>query len=265
MFRFLPRAFAAQALTIMLLATIRSTAFAQEPSQAKREPITTDRPDFTEAAVVVPRYYLQVENGFTYQKGRHVYSLSGTETLFRYGVANRLELRLGLPDFNRQRTVGKTTSGFGDTYLGVKYQIGPTKNGWDFSLIPAVFLPTGQSGFSSGSADPEIKFCASRELNAKWDVSGMLYASLPTVDGRRNSTLQTTLSFGYALGGRWHTFFEYVGTFSQHDGPEHLSHSGLAYLVNNDMQFDVHYGFGLNSNAPQSFVGAGFSFRFNTR
>ena len=53
-------------------------------------------------------------------------------------------------------------------------------------------------------------------------------------------------------------------TFSQHGGPEHLYHYGFTYLIHEDMQFDVHYGLGLNNNAPESFVAEGVSFRFNT-
>lgn len=264
MSRFSPFGFATHMLLILSLASFKTAAFAQAPLQEKREPITTDRPDFTEAAIVVPRHYLQIENGFTYQSSRRVYSLSGPETLFRYGVADRFEMRLGLPDYNRQRTGGLTATGFSDLYLGAKYQIGPCGNGWELSVIPAMFLPTGQHDFSSGGIDPEIKLCFSRDLSPKWDVSGMFYGSLPTENGRRNATLQTTLSFGWDLGRKWRMFNEYAGTFSRHAGPQHLYHSGFTYLIHEDMQFDVHYGYGLNNNVPQSFVGAGLSFRFKT-
>lgn len=68
-------------------------------------------------------------------------------------------------------------------------------------MIPAVFFPTGRRAFSSGTIEPEIKFCLGKDLNARLDLSGMLYVSLPTEQGCRNSTLQSTLSFGYSLGG----------------------------------------------------------------
>jgi hypothetical protein len=236
----------------------------QEKTADEPEPIATDRPDFTESALVVGRRVLQIENGFTYINARGLYSISGPETLFRYGVSRNWELRLGVPNYFSQRAGGVTTRGFGDTYFGAKVQLGP-KGKWDLSLIPAIFIPTGPRDFSSRAIDPEVKFCYARDLSERWAFSGMVYWALPTDNGRRNSTLQKTFSFGYALGGRWSVFFEYVGTFARHSEPEHLYHSGLVYLINNDTQFDIHYGFGLNSSAPESFIAAGISFRFGAK
>ncbi len=229
------------------------------------EPINTDRPDFTESAIVVPHRYLQVENGFTYENDRRIYTLSGPETLIRYGACKRFELRLGLPSYFSQRAGGVSASGFGDTYVGAKFQLGPTPSGLDISLIPAVFLPTGPRDFSTRTVDPELKFCLSKDLSERVSLSGMLYWSLPTEYQRRNSTLQTTLSLGWNLAKRWNVFLEYAGTFSAHAGPQHIAHSGFSYLLNDDVQLDIHYGLGLNNNSPESFIGAGVSFRFGTR
>jgi hypothetical protein len=257
----------AGALAGLCYAFLGGPALAQPEGKPEDEPdtIATDRPDFTESALVVPHRWLQIENGFTYLGSRGVYALGGPESLFRYGVGRGWELRLAVPNYNTVRTGGMTTSGFGDTYLGAKVQLGPTKGGWDVSLIPAVFVPSGSRDFSSRSGDPEIKLCYAKDLSPRWVFSGMVYYSLPTENARRNSTLQKTFSFGYDLGGRWSMFFEYVGTFARHSYPEHLYHSGFAYLLNNDTQFDIHYGLGLNSNAPEFFIGAGLSFRFGQK
>lgn len=255
-------------IAIQLITFTPSSVQAQNngaETQEKPDPIATDRPDFTESALVVGRRVLQMENGFTYVNGRGVYTLNGPETLFRYGVSRNWELRLGLPNYISQRAGGVTTEGFGDTYLGAKVQLGPTKGGWDFSLIPAIFVPSGIRDFSARSIDPEIKFCYAKDLSDRWTLSGMVYGAWPTENARRNSTLQKTLSFGHDLGKGWNVFFEYVGTFSRYSGPEHLYHSGFVYLLNNDTQFDIHYGFGLNNNAPESFIAAGLSIRFGAK
>lgn len=251
----------ALAATTLLAGPTRAQTAAPHPV-VKREPIVTDRPDFTESDVVVPRGMLQIETGFTAEQGRGSRSLGLPEAFLRYGAARNFEWRLGLPDFSQVRAGGQTARGVGDTYLGAKFQLGPTRQGLGVSLIPAVFLPTGGRDFGSGGVDPEIKLCLAKELSARWGVGGMLYASGPTEDGRRNPTLQNTVSFGYALTDRLSVFNEYAGTFARRGAAEHLLHSGLAYLLSDDGQVDLHFGFGLSPAAPDSFVGAGYSLRF---
>jgi hypothetical protein len=43
---------------------------------------------------------------------------------------------------------------------------------------------------------------------------------------------------------------------------EHYLNGGLTYLINNDVQFDVRVGWGLNEAAEDFFAGAGLSVRF---
>lgn len=123
-----------------------TTAHAQDEA----EPVVTDRPDFTESAVVVPMGVLQIESGSTYEQGSGVKIFSGPELLLRYGFTERWEWRLGLPDYAHQSGGGWRINGTGDTYIGFKYQAGPTRTGLDISIIPAMTVPTGDSGFSSG-------------------------------------------------------------------------------------------------------------------
>ena len=60
-------------------------------------PITTDRPTFTNSSIVVPAGSLQAENGIlgTNNHGQNIFD--GPETLVRFGVASRTELRLTVP------------------------------------------------------------------------------------------------------------------------------------------------------------------------
>src|SRR3989304_2578862 len=59
--------------------------------------ITTDRPDQTESSLVLPPGYVQLETGWTHvdddEHGEDFESDSVPETLLRYGMGNRLELR----------------------------------------------------------------------------------------------------------------------------------------------------------------------------
>jgi hypothetical protein len=73
---------------------------------------------------VVPAGSLQMENGFleTGSQGQSV--LDGAESLVRFGVAKRTELRFTVPDYFQDLSAGG--SGFGDFAFGVKEQLGPT-------------------------------------------------------------------------------------------------------------------------------------------
>lgn len=233
-------------------------------ANAQDEPdvIATDRPDFTETAFVVKRGVFQLETGFTYQRSDGAYSFGGPEALLRYGVGKKFELRLGLPNYTNLRLNRRTTSGIGATYLGFKYQVGPLPGDVGVSLIPAVFAPTGGNDFNSGDWDPEIKLCLSKNINDRFTINGMLYALCPREDGRRNFTLQQTLSLSYGLGGRWGSFYEIVNTFPNRGETQHFYHAGITYLINNNTQLDVHLGVGLSRAAPDHLLAFGYSVRF---
>src|SRR5688572_16888449 len=104
---------------------------------AADDPIVTDRPDFTESSVVVPLRRLQLETGFTQSWAAGSKSFTAPEALFRYGIAQKLELRVGLPNWTLQRDGSTSQTGWSDLYLGTKLQLGPTPSGIDAAIIIA--------------------------------------------------------------------------------------------------------------------------------
>jgi len=236
-------------------------ASAQEKAKPT-EPIATDRPDFTESGLVVPAGWLQTETGFTYQFLRHGSNFGAPEALLRYGLNSRAELRLGLPNFGVQRLGGDKFSGFGDTYLGTKLQIGPLKNGDDLSLILAAFLPTGAASQSSDSVDPDVKLCYSRPLTPRTSLSVMEYAAYTTDERGRTLVFQQTASVGFELTEKFAAFTEYAGTFGARLAPDHVAHAGFTYQPTANSQYDIHFGFSMNGPERAPFVAAGYSFRF---
>ena len=231
-------------------------AEAQDPAST---PIATDRPAVTDSSVVVPRGSLQDENGlaFTATQGQHIFD--APESLLRFGVASKTELRLTAPDFFHQTGIG---FGFGDLGLGVKQQLGPTPGGFDVSVIVSLSLPSGSAAFSSHGYDPAVQAPWSRALSPNWTVAGMLSVYWPTQDGRRNTTGETTFLFDRQLTKAWDAFVEYAGDFASRGGPRHLAHIGTAYKLTPHQQLDMHFGAGLSAAAPDYFIAAGYSFRF---
>lgn len=251
----------------VLLVAIAAGAGAQEAppadsSRARAEPLITDRPDFTESPIAVPRGRLQLESGISYQWRNGGAVASGPELLARYGLRRRIELRLGLPDYGRAVTRGRAVSGFGDTYVGVKLPLGPLPGGSELALIPAVSLPSRRAPLSSGSVDPELKLTWSRALARGTDLSLMAFGLWTTADDRRRAVLQQTVSLGHDLGERLGMFIEWAGTFARGASADHVAHVGLAYLIGADMQVDIHGGASVNGTDHAPFIAGGYSVRF---
>jgi hypothetical protein len=156
-------------------------------------PIVTDRPTVTNSSVVVPSGSLQVETGFlaTNNQGQNV--ADGPETLVRFGIAARTELRFTAPDYYYNLNASGVGSGFGDSAIGVKEQLGPTPGGFDVSATLFLSCPTGTGGVSSGGYDPGLQVAWSHPLSAKWTIAGMLSLYGPTQAHIRNLTGESTL------------------------------------------------------------------------
>jgi hypothetical protein len=251
------------ALPAFILAGLLQLHGQDQPASVNAEaPISTDRPAVTNSSVVVPAGSLQVENGFleTSSQGQSV--LDGPESLVRFGVAKRTELRLTVPDyFHNLTTSNGIGSGFGDAALGVKQQLGPTLCKCDVSVIVFLSFPTGANGVSSGGYDPGLQAPWSRALSANWTAAGMFSVYWPSQGRMRNVTGEFTFSLDRQLTKPWDAFVEYAGDFPEVGGPRHLLHFGTALKIAKQQQIDFHVGMGLSSAAVDHLLGIGYSFR----
>ena len=113
--------------SIVLLACVLSgvsplRAQDQPASAPASTPIVTDRPSVTDSSIVVPAGSIQAENGFLDNTTEALRTLDGPETLVRFGVLSKTELRFYVPDYYYNQNTGPTTgaapgSGFGDLVL----------------------------------------------------------------------------------------------------------------------------------------------------
>jgi hypothetical protein len=235
----------------------------QPATAATLAPIATDRPSVTNSSVVVPSGCLQAENGFleTASQGQSI--VDGSETLLRFGVSTRTELRFTAPDYYYNLSAGGGPgSGLGDMAIGVKQQLGPAPGGFNVSATLFLSLPTGAKAVSSGGYDPGLQVAWSRGLSSKWTAAGMLSLYWPTQGHARNLTGESTFLLDRQLTGPWDAFIEYAGDFPQRGGPRHLLHFGTAIKVAKQQQLDFHFGVGLSPAAVDHFIGIGYSFRF---
>ncbi len=235
----------------------------QPPNVDSSGPIVTDRPAVTNSSVVVPAGSLQGENGFleTSSAGQSV--VDAPESLVRFGVAKKTELRFTMPDyFYNLNTGGGPATGFGDLAVGVKEQLGPTPGQFDVSVILFLSFPTGATTVSSGGYDPGLQVPWSRALSANWTAAGMFSVYWPTQGHLRNVTGESSFLFDRQLTKPWDAFVEYVGDFPEVGGPRHLLHFGTALKITEQQQIDFHVGVGLSAAAVDHLIGIGYSFRF---
>lgn len=246
LFAHTPVRYALMGLVIMLLFPAGAAA--------QMAPLVSDRPDFTESPLSVQPGIFQVEGGLTFQTST-VDALTAGELLVRYGLMDRLEVRLGVPSWVSLSDAADT-DGFSDASVGVKYQIGPTTSGWDVAVLGAVSLPTGDNAFSSDRVDPSALLSAGRAVNERVSLTGQVRGSIV---GRGNdSILETSLAAGFGLLPDLAGFTEVLGRFQDGVDSGWQLNLGVTSLIRDGFQLDLYTGFGLTDSVPDFQIGAGF-------
>jgi hypothetical protein len=240
------------------------------------EPLVTDRPDFTEASVTVGRGVTQLECGYTFthdsEDGVDTNSHSFPETLLRVGMfANWFEFRA---DWNYavERVefggVADTQSGAEDLTLGCKIALTPQEVILpETAVIFQVSVPTGSDAFSSNEVLPGINYLYAWDLVEDWSLGGSTGLNAATDDETTDTYSEFSQSF--TLG---HSWSERVGSYlewyvlspvsADTNRPENYVNGGFTVLINNDIQWDIRAGVGLNEAADDFFAGSGISFRY---
>lgn len=237
-------------------------------AQAQEEPLITDRPDFTESPQVVPRGRVQVEGGSTYSRQGAQNELEVGEVLVRVPVAEKIEIRVGVPSYVFRRDGGRA-SGLDDSFIGAKFALSqgnPQKKKPTLGLLIGTTLPTGSRAIGENAYQPEAIIAASWELSPKVAFNSNLGYGQPRDAGTRFGQLLGSVSLGFTLSDRWGAYAEVFGV-SKADatgqGAKYIN-GGVTYLLNNDFQLDARLGFGIKNKVggPDYFAGVGASRRF---
>jgi hypothetical protein len=245
----------------LILALVVLTETTSLHAQADNPVITTDRPSVANSSIVVPKGYLQAENGFllTHTNGADVIDLP--ETSLRFGLLDRTELRFSVADyFHTLPTESPIISGLGDMAIGLKQQLGPTRDNFNFAAILFLSLPTGANSISSHGYDPGLQLPWSRQLSANWTASGQAAFYWPTLAAKRNFTGELTFVLDRQLTRPWDVFVEYAGDFPERTGSRQILHFGSSYKLSARQQLDFQLAAGLSNAAPNVFFGVGYSF-----
>ncbi len=247
-------------LVPLLVALIAGPALAQGPP---REPLVTDRPDFTESAVTVPT--LQLEAGYTFTRAGEADAHSFGELLLRVPLSGRIELRLGANSLIVRESPGDDATGVEDASLGFKLALAPGSGAAPaVAVIAGATLPTGSNEFGSDHVQPGAT------LSLAWDLTnhaslgwngGYAYVSEA---GARFSEWASSLALGYALAPRLGGYGEVYGflTPDEQGGNSSFINGGLTYLLTADLQLDARIGAGIDGGDAGTYVGVGVSHRW---
>lgn len=214
--------------------------------------ISTDRPDQTDSAFVMPKGEIQVESGISFEN-----SQSNINALFRFGLVKGVEIRLNSNYLINDQLSFMKKSSFSDFEIGAKFKIfdkmfDKTK----LALLSNISIPTARESFSNNAYGFLTRVNISHELSGENQLGYNIgYNKFEDQNGQ----ILYTIVYSRSLNS-FGVFFEIFGDKSSVDSNLNFD-SGITYLLNKTQQLDLSIGKGLNNNL--FFVSFGFSVNFN--
>ena len=227
--------------------------------------ITTDRPDFTEAASTVGFGVVQLEAGYTFTKNGSAENHQWGEPLTRVGMlTNWFEFRFqGFPQSQRDAS-GNVSTTYEDYYLGAKIGLTP-QDGWlpEMAIIPQANVNVDD--FSVGNVLLGVNWIYSWDLTETTSIAGSTQVNRIEDDtvGELSEWAQS-IAFGQSLTEEIGFYVEWFGLFPTNSSLQnaHSVNGGFTFLLTENVQFDIRGGLGLNDAADDYFIGTGFSVRW---
>jgi Putative MetA-pathway of phenol degradation len=228
-------------------------------------PIQLDRPDQTECPFIVPKGYLQAENGLTFENiNSENTTLAYPTILWKLGLSRNFEFRL-ITELVSQSSYGETKKGLIPITVGFKAKIAEEEGMLpSTSFIAHLTIPkAATNNLKTDNYAPSFRFTMQNTLSKKVSLSYNLGAKW---NGEvTEATFIYTLAVGYSITNKWGSYIETYGFLPQKGPPDNRLDGGLTYLINNNMMIDISGGIGISENSPKNYFSLGFSYRFNTK
>ena len=206
--------------------------------------IATDRPSaLTENSTSLYKNGIQLESGFLIQlDSGETQPISAPNLLLRYGLTEKTELRL-----MNDVLVDEENVELGVWTIGAKIQLYKSDK-VNLSVLPSIQIPSDYDDKGSLSEQP---------INAK--VIGNYVVSKANSVGYTIGYTLNNNEIGYSLF-LGHNFSDKISTFIELYGFNNQLNidAGLAYLIQDKLQFDAYFGTGLNNKMVFASVGLSY-------
>jgi hypothetical protein len=227
--------------------------------------IQLDRPDQTECPFIVPKGYIQAENGLTYEKiNNSSKSFAHPSTLWKYGLSDNFEFRL-ITEIISEKELATTITTLSPITIGFKVKIAeengivPITSFIGHLTVPHWASKAAQSNYYAPSFRFTMQHTLSKILTLAYNLGAEWDGETP------ETTFIYTLTTGFSMTEKIGAYIELYGFAPQKQKADHRFDGGFTYLINNNVIVDLSGGIGLTDNAPNSFVSLGFSYRFKLK
>lgn len=250
----------------------------EEPRSPFEDHIETDRDAFTPATSTTPVNRWILESSYSFIDNRGVPETNSfPETLLRYGLGKRVELRLG---WNYEAgaggsvvsgSSGEAAEGVDTSHLtreqrllyGLKASLTEQKT-WlpDSIAILQGYTPTGGEATATQLL---ATYAFGWRLPNRWRFDSSLRFATNSDNGNRFQVWAPSTVLRVPLGERFQVHAEYFGLFSQNRS-SNFSQSyfspGMHYLITPNLEFGLRLGWGLTHQSAAFFSNVGIGWRF---
>ncbi|MFK3738820.1 transporter [Massilia sp. TN1-12] len=237
--------------------------------------ISPDRPGFANAPDVVGKGRIQLETSVQWDRERHDDEHErtiSTPTLLRFGVSDKVELRLEtdgrdiVHDVDPASGERTTTVGYADTALGIKWHLADQQGARpSLALLGEVELPSGSRDLRGRGARPAVYLPAGWDFDRGWSVQFEPGVAMENDErGARYRYGFLALTLAKELSARWQGYVEVAApqiASSEHGGTQAAVDGGFMLKVSKDCQLDLSVVHGLNHRTPDLSLAFGVSIR----
>jgi hypothetical protein len=253
--------------------------------EAEPDEIETDRDSFTPATTLAGRGRTIVESAYSFIDNRRVKEThSVPELIMRYGLTERVELRLGwnyevggagnatsgsdVSDVSDQAATGTRSRVLREYTLtyGLKFQVTKQDRWLPQSIfIVQAFTPTGGSSGTSTATDFVATYAAGWVFPNRWKFDVAMRYGTSSEEGDHFNQWSPSAVIKVPIGEKWAGHIEYFGTFTsgkEKNFNKQFISPGLHYLITPDLEVGFRLGWGLNDQSARFFSNVGFGWRF---
>lgn len=243
--------------------------------RGEEEHLETDRDSFTPATTTVEAGRLLFESAYSFIDNRATAdSHSFPEIVTRYGLTDRVELRLG---WNYEIGGGGTVSN-GDAggelepgiseqesqmLYGIKFAV-TEQNHWLPQSAVIIQGVTPTSG-PAATGDFQLGYVFGWKIFDDWHLDSSIRSISTQEEDDHYNLWAPSVVLKVPVAERWNVHGEYFGLFtnglSNEKNGQYFS-PGVHYLISPDFEVGVRVGWGLNEDAANSFTNVGFGIRF---